>query len=198
MTSVKGLHVIVGGNDVEQTYEVALIADAEGAAVVQLREKSRPASEVLEMADTLRKIIQHATFIINDRADIAFATGADGVHLGQDDLPIEEARKILGPGAVIGVSTSNVEQAIEAERRGIKLYRLRPHVPHALKRETFPAEIKRGITCCYRSRLNSSRCNWWNHNFEHRRDLLSGSWRHCRYQRREQSGKSHRSYSAIC
>ncbi len=118
MTSVKGLHVIVGGNDVEQTYEVALIADAEGAAVVQLREKSRPASEVLEMADTLRKIIQHATFIINDRADIAFATGADGVHLGQDDLPIEEARKILGPGAVIGVSTSNVEQAIEAEHAG--------------------------------------------------------------------------------
>jgi thiamine-phosphate pyrophosphorylase len=118
MTSVKGLHVIVGGNDVEQTYEVALIADAEGAAVVQLREKSRPASEVLEMADTLRKIIQHATFIINDRPDIAFATGSDGVHLGQDDLPLEEARKILGPNAIIGVSTSNVQQAIEAERAG--------------------------------------------------------------------------------
>jgi thiamine-phosphate pyrophosphorylase len=115
MKSVEGLHVILGGHEFERTCELARIAEAEGACVIQLREKSRPTAEILEIADALRNIIQRAVFIINDRADIALATGADGVHLGQDDLPIEEARKLLGPDAIIGVSTSNVEQAVEAE-----------------------------------------------------------------------------------
>ncbi len=118
MKSVEGLHVILGGNEFARTCELARIADAEGACVIQLREKSRPTSEILNIADALRKIVQRAVFIINDRADIALATGADGVHLGQDDLPIEEAHKLLGADTIIGVSTSNMEQAIEAERAG--------------------------------------------------------------------------------
>jgi thiamine-phosphate pyrophosphorylase len=118
MKSGEGLHVILGGHDFARTCELARIADAEGASVIQLREKSRPTSEILNIADALRKITNHALFIINDRADIALATGADGVHLGQDDLPIEEARSLLGQNAIIGVSTSNKEQAIEAERAG--------------------------------------------------------------------------------
>jgi thiamine-phosphate pyrophosphorylase len=59
-----------------------------------------------------------AIFIVNDHADIALAVDADGVHLGQDDLPIEQARKILGPGKLIGISTHSPDQAQEAERRG--------------------------------------------------------------------------------
>ena len=118
MKSVEGLHVILDGSDFARTCALARIADAEGAAVVQLREKSRQMKEVLDIADALRKIVQRAVFIINDRADIALATGADGVHLGQDDLPIEAARDLLGSEAIIGVSTSNVEQAVDAERAG--------------------------------------------------------------------------------
>jgi thiamine-phosphate pyrophosphorylase len=118
MRSVEGLHVIVGGTNHARTCELARIAEAEGATAIQLREKSKPTGEILVIADSLRKIIERAVFIINDRADIALATGADGVHLGQDDLPIGEARKVLGPNAIIGVSTSNVEQALEAEQKG--------------------------------------------------------------------------------
>jgi thiamine-phosphate pyrophosphorylase len=59
-----------------------------------------------------------AIFIVNDHADIALAVDADGVHLGQDDLPIEQARKILGPEKLIGISTHSPDQAQEAERRG--------------------------------------------------------------------------------
>jgi thiamine-phosphate pyrophosphorylase len=118
MKSTEGLHIILGEYEFARTCELARIAEAEGAAVVQLREKSLPTSEVLEIADALRKIIQRATFIVNDRADIAYAVGADGVHLGQDDLPANEARKLLGPNAIIGISTSNVAQALEAERGG--------------------------------------------------------------------------------
>src|ERR1019366_1505395 len=114
MRSVEGLHIILGSTDFPRTCELARIAEEEGAAVIQLREKSKPTYEILDTADALRSIIRRAVFIINDRADIALATGADGVHLGQDDLPIEAARTLLGPNAIIGVSTSNVEQAIDA------------------------------------------------------------------------------------
>jgi len=116
--NINGLHVILGGLEFDRMRELAKIADDEGAGVVQLRERSRSKNEVLKIAEELRKIIRQATFIVNDRADIALATGADGVHLGQDDLPAEEARIILGPNAIIGVSTSNVEQALEAQRAG--------------------------------------------------------------------------------
>ena len=116
MKPVEGLHIILGGHELTRTLELAHIAEAEGASVVQLREKFRSTNEILTISDALRNIIHRATLIINDRADIALATGADGVHLGQDDLPINEARKLLGPDAIIGISTSNAHQAIEAER----------------------------------------------------------------------------------
>jgi thiamine-phosphate pyrophosphorylase len=118
MKSVMGLHVILGGNEFARTCELARMAEAEGASVIQLREKIRPTNEILHIADALRNIINRAAFIINDRADIALATEADGVHLGQDDLPFEKARTLLGPDAIIGVSTSNTEQALDAERAG--------------------------------------------------------------------------------
>ncbi len=118
MNSLQGLHVIVGGDKIDRTLELARIADSEGASVIQLREKSRSDREIFEIAIGLRKIIHRAVFVINDRADIAKASGADGVHLGQDDLPIESARNLLGTNCIIGVSTSNIEQALEAEQKG--------------------------------------------------------------------------------
>lgn len=100
--------------------EVAREAISGGATVLQLREKEFSARRLVEVGRQLRELTREAgvTFIVNDRVDVALAVDADGVHLGQDDLPVEEARKILGPGKIIGVSTHSVEQALEAQRRG--------------------------------------------------------------------------------
>ncbi len=95
--------------------QVAILADA-GATFVQFREKNRQALDFYNEAKTAVSIAAEKgmTLIINDRVDIALALGAPGVHLGQDDLPPEAARKLLGDDAIIGYSTHNVRQAIEA------------------------------------------------------------------------------------
>lgn len=89
-----------------------------GAQVIQLREKQKEAREFFEEAEAALRIARArgVRLIINDRADIARVLGADGVHLGQDDLPPEAARSLLGERAIIGFSTHNVEQAIAASR----------------------------------------------------------------------------------
>ena len=88
--------------------------------MIQLREKEMPNRELLPLARDLRELTAATgtLLIINDRVEIAALCGADGVHQGQDDLPPEEARKILGSTAIVGVSTHAPEQASEAERRG--------------------------------------------------------------------------------
>ncbi len=87
-----------------------------GATIFQLREKGRTDRELLELARDVRRWTREveALFIVNDRPDIARLVEADGVHLGQDDLPVKEARRILGPDALIGVSTHNIEQVRQA------------------------------------------------------------------------------------
>lgn len=87
-----------------------------GARLIQLREKQRGAGEFFREAETALKIARRlrVRLIINDRVDVALALGADGVHLGQDDLPPLAARRILGDRALIGFSTHNVEQAVAA------------------------------------------------------------------------------------
>ena len=88
---------------------------AGGATLVQVREKSMPSRQFYEAAAAAVAIgrSRGVLVLINDRVDIALTAGADGVHLGQDDLPPTEARKILGPNAIIGLSTHTVEQAAE-------------------------------------------------------------------------------------
>ena len=95
--------------------QISLLADA-GATFIQLREKHlSPADFYNEAKSALATARERrVTLIINDRVDIAMAIGADGVHLGQDDLPPEAARKLLGDNAIIGYSTHNVSQAIAA------------------------------------------------------------------------------------
>ena len=95
--------------------QVALFA-AGGATVVQLRDKHAPALEFYDQAKAALEVARErgVQLIINDRVDIALALGADGVHLGQDDLPPEAARRLLGDDVVIGFSTHNLKQAVEA------------------------------------------------------------------------------------
>lgn len=97
---------------------VSAVLDA-GIRFIQYREKDRTRREIHEEASRLRELTRRydALLFINDHADIALAVDADGVHLGQDDLPIEEARRIMGE-KIIGISTHGPEQAKSAERGG--------------------------------------------------------------------------------
>jgi thiamine-phosphate pyrophosphorylase len=87
---------------------------------VQLREKEWASGRLLPIARRLRARCREAgvTFIVNDRVDLALAVSADGVHLGQDDLPAPAARPLLRPGMILGVSTHSVEQARAAQADG--------------------------------------------------------------------------------
>ena len=89
-----------------------------GAKILQLRAKKLSSREFLETARIIRKITKDkgAVFIVNDRIDIALLTDADGVHLGQDDLPVKEARRLLGNNKIIGYSTHNIREALEAKK----------------------------------------------------------------------------------
>lgn len=101
-------------------FEIIRGAVRGGATVVQLREKHASTREFLNEALTVRQfcVDNNVTFIINDRIDIALAVNADGVHVGQDDMPIEYARQILGQGKIIGVSAFDEKEAAEAEKAG--------------------------------------------------------------------------------
>jgi thiamine-phosphate pyrophosphorylase len=88
-----------------------------GVTAVQLREKDCPAREFLDIGRGLRDICRRlkVPFIVNDRADLALLLDADGIHVGQEDLPPAEARRLLGPDALIGLSVETVDQARAAE-----------------------------------------------------------------------------------
>ncbi|MGQ9778551.1 MAG: thiamine phosphate synthase [Bacillota bacterium] len=91
-----------------------------GAQIVQLREKTLPTREMVELAAELKRLAMDfdARFIVNDRLDVALAVDADGVHLGQEDMPARIARRLLGPGKILGVSVASVEEAIRAKEEG--------------------------------------------------------------------------------
>ena len=91
-----------------------------GVTVVQLREKDISTRDFLAEALEVKKVLKNKNIplIINDRIDIALAADADGVHLGNNDMPIEYARKILPTGKIIGLSAESVEDAIAADRKG--------------------------------------------------------------------------------
>ena len=100
--------------------EVARMAYEGGADVVQLRMKNADGREMLEQANLIRQYADEMCklFIVDDRVDIAMASGADGVHLGQSDMPLEAARRLMGDDAIIGISVDNVEEAIAAQEGG--------------------------------------------------------------------------------
>jgi len=100
--------------------QVAEASIAGGADVIQLRDKEAPAGKLYRVALRLRRLTREAkvVFIVNDRIDIALAVDADGVHVGQADLPASAAREIIGPGRILGVSVDTVDEAVLAERDG--------------------------------------------------------------------------------
>ncbi|UCG17858.1 MAG: thiamine phosphate synthase [Phycisphaerales bacterium] len=100
-------------------YQTAGAAIDGGADCIQLREKNLPDGFLLDRARRLSALCRQrgVLFIVNDRADIAIASGADGLHVGQGDLTVEDARRVLGPAPLVGISTHSVEQARAAADR---------------------------------------------------------------------------------
>lgn len=114
--------------------EIAELALRGGASIIQLRDKEASPRELLSEAFALAQLCRQygATFIVNDRLDLALASGADGVHLGQDDLPAKAARRLL-QGKLLGISTHSLEQAVKAEEDGADYIGVGPIFPTATK-----------------------------------------------------------------
>jgi thiamine-phosphate pyrophosphorylase len=100
--------------------KLAALAIAGGAGVIQYRDKHSTTAVMIQNAIVLKKICaeHQVPLIINDRLDVALAANADGVHLGQEDLPVKAARELLGPGRLIGGSAGTVDQAVQAQAEG--------------------------------------------------------------------------------
>ncbi len=128
--------------------EVVAAAIAGGVSVVQLREKDTSTLDFLLLARRLLNILRPAgvPLIINDRLDVALAAGADGVHLGQTDLPCREARQIMGPGAIIGLSVETIKQARQAEELDLDYLAASPVFATPTKTDAAPPWGLAGLT----------------------------------------------------
>ncbi len=105
------------GRDVAEVARAAVVG---GAEMIQLREKEMDSAPFLAAAKRLRDVTAElgALFIVNDRADVAAAADADGIHVGQTDLPVAQARRLLGGGSIVGVSTHSIDEARRAVAEG--------------------------------------------------------------------------------
>ncbi|RME06543.1 MAG: thiamine phosphate synthase [Deltaproteobacteria bacterium] len=143
-TFPRGIYPIIDmsrlGDEEIPPFVAALVAG--GARIVQLRNKGPDSARFLAMARRLRPLTRRhgVRLVVNDRVDIAVLSEADGVHLGQRDLPIEAARRILGEGRLVGLSTHDEAEAREAERKGADYIGFGPIYPTRTKRDTAPVQ----------------------------------------------------------
>jgi len=122
------------------TLDIVKAAVSGGVTCVQLREKDCSTLEFIEQARAIKNFLgaRKIPLIINDRLDVALAVGADGVHLGQKDMPLEMARKIAGSSMLIGISAESVQDAIEAENGGADYLGVSPIYATPTKTDTAP------------------------------------------------------------
>ncbi|WP_294514966.1 thiamine phosphate synthase [uncultured Intestinimonas sp.] len=123
------------------TLAQAVVAALDGGVTcLQLREKTASAGEILALARTLLPLCRarRVPLLINDRVDIALAAGADGVHLGQEDLPLPEARALLGPDRILGATAHTVEEALRAQAEGADYLGVGAMFPTGTKTDTVP------------------------------------------------------------
>ena len=108
-----------------------------GVSVVQLREKTCATREFIELGRAVSALLQSTSvpLLINDRVDVALAVGADGVHIGQSDMPYAEARRLLGPDAIIGLSVESQDHALAAEALDVDYLGLSPVFTTPTKQE---------------------------------------------------------------
>jgi len=132
---LSGLCFITGKNSGLTLKEIVTLALNAGMQCIQYREKDKSRREIYGEALMLRGLTDKfgAALIVNDHTDIAAAVNADGVHLGQEDLPLKEAKKILGGKKIIGISTHSIEEAIAAENEGADYIGFGPIFPTKTK-----------------------------------------------------------------
>lgn len=118
-----------------------------GARLVQIRDKRAGGRELYEIVVAAVRIAREAgaRLIVNDRVDVALAAAADGVHVGQEDLPAEDARRILGPDRIVGLSTHSREQAAEASRLPVDYVAIGPVYATATKENPDPVVGVEGV-----------------------------------------------------
>ena len=121
-----------------------------GATFVQLREKDAPREEIVELARELLPLCRAAgvPFVIDDDVDVALEVGADGVHVGQDDMACVEARRCLGPDAIVGVSAQTVEQALKAQADGADYLGVGALIPTATKPDAVDVTLEELRAIC--------------------------------------------------
>lgn len=112
-----------------------------GVTMVQLREKDCSTRDFVQLAIKLKELLstKNIPLIINDRVDVALASGADGVHLGQSDMPYNTARNLLGKDKIIGLSVENLEQVVEADDLDVDYIGVSPVFATPTKLDTAPA-----------------------------------------------------------
>jgi len=137
------LHVLTD-TDLQNCFshiELAELAIAGGADSIQFRQKTGETIQMIRIAEQIQALCKRAgvSFIINDRVDVAIASHADGVHLGQGDFPIPLARKLLGEGAIIGGSAGNAEEAQKCFLEGADYIGFGPVYPTSSKEDAGPA-----------------------------------------------------------
>lgn len=120
------------------TADIVREAVAGGVTCVQLREKGCPTHEFITEARLLKTLLHPIgiPLIINDRLDVALAVGADGVHLGQQDMDIADARRLAGPDFIIGISAESLADAVRAESQGADYIGISPVFATATKKDT--------------------------------------------------------------
>ncbi|MBI5887570.1 MAG: thiamine phosphate synthase [Deltaproteobacteria bacterium] len=139
MTGIRGLYAVIDTTYVpfDGIGQAARAIISGNARILQLRAKELPSGRMLAAARLLRGITLESgvTFIVNDRVDVAMMSRADGVHLGQDDIPLAGARALLGKGAIIGVSTHNPAEAAQAQKSGADYISFGPIFPTKTKKD---------------------------------------------------------------
>jgi thiamine-phosphate diphosphorylase len=144
--AIAGLYVIV---DPEHTngrpaLDIARATLAGGAAAIQLRDKVGERGKLLETARRMREMCAKtgAVFIVNDWVDIARLAEADGVHVGQKDIPVNEARRLLSPAQIIGTSNALMQEALDSESEGADYIAVGAMFPTSTKTDTRPAGVE--------------------------------------------------------
>lgn len=140
LTALRGLYAIADGSSARPPLSLVEAFLRGGARAVQLRLKAAPAGELLRVAREAAALCRAAgaLFLIDDRPDVALLSSADGVHLGQDDLPVDAARAVLGPDALVGVSTHSDAEIDAALAAGADYLGFGPVFATATKAATAP------------------------------------------------------------
>ena len=138
MTSLRRLYAISDASFGDPVRLAQALFDG-GARLVQVRNKKASARSLFNQVESiLKRAPADASVIVNDRVDVARITGAAGVHLGQSDIGVVEARRILGPGQIIGFSTHNLEQALAASKLPADYIAVGPIFPTSTKLNAEP------------------------------------------------------------